>query len=136
MNSAAPRFSRAFGSQSDAAFVQDNVCVRLSRSHLLARGIHIDLTTLAEQLGFRVRVFIRREAFNKITEGQTQFGENDNDLMEMLLALRRALSKAPLRDCPVLFQVGGISVVAQPGPTDHDDPRYALTLNLVQAQNT
>jgi hypothetical protein len=47
-----------------------------------------------------------------------------------MLAMRDAMIKAPLRDCPVPFQVGDLTLVAHYGPVDHDDPRRAVTVVL------
>ncbi len=124
------RLTQNLGSMQDAQFLGNYIGVRTTRTHLLATGLHIDLTTLAEQTGFRVRVFFRREVFDRLTGNLRQFGGNGDDLHDAMLALRQAMMRAPLRDCPVLFQVGEVTLVAQPGPIDHDDPRYALTVNL------
>ena len=124
------RLARNLGSIQDANFLQNSLSIRCSRTHLLATGIHIDLSTLAEQAGFRVRVFFRREAFDRLTEGQSHLHDGSKDLYDAILSLRQALERAPLRGSPVLFQVEGITLVAYHGPLDHDDPRHALTIAL------
>ena len=128
--SCANRLAEGLGARQNARYFANYIGVRTTRTHLLAIGRHIDLSTLAEQTGFRVRVFFRREVFDRLTENLPQFGGNGSDLYDAMLALHQAMTRAPLRDCPVLFQVGELTLVAQPGPTDHDDPRYALTVSL------
>jgi hypothetical protein len=132
MNSSlgASRLSKILGSMQDANFLRHSLSVRCSRTHLLAAGIHIDASTLAEQAGFRVRVFFRREAFDRLTQHDSHIHDGSKDLYDAVLSLRQAMTKAPLRNCPVLFQVEGVTLVAHPGAVDHDDPRPALTVVL------
>ena len=59
-----------------------------------------------------------------------QFTGGKNDLYDALNALREAMMNAPLRDCPVPFQVGELTLIAHFGTVDHDDPRSALTVVL------
>jgi hypothetical protein len=118
------------GSFHDASFLGNHLGLRMSRTHLLARGLHIDLSTLAEQAGFQIHVFFRREAFVRLTENQSQFHDGNGDLYDAMLALRQAMIKAPLRDCPVLFQSGNVTLVAHLNRVDHDDPRPAVTVVL------
>ena len=114
----------------NALFLGNYIGVRTTRTHLLATGQHIDLSTLAAQAGFRIHVFFRFEAFVCLTKHLRQFTGGKNDLYDALDTMREAMMKAPLRDCPVLFQVGDITLIAHFGTVDHDDPRRALTVVL------
>ena len=124
------RSANQFGRMTTADFLQNCLGIRVTRTQLLATGRHIDLSTLAEQAGFQVHVFFRREAFDRLTENPNQFHSDKNDLFEAVIALRHAMMKAPLRDCPVLFQAGDFTLIAQLGRVDHDDPRPAITVSL------
>lgn len=119
------------GMLQDFTPLMDCLSIKTTRSQLLAIGMHIDLSTLAEQLGFRVRVFIRREAFLRcITEGDTP------DLMEVLETLHEALRKMPIQMKRIILKVPSpipdgepLEIAAQFGAIDHDDPRPAITLS-------
>ena len=124
------RLTGNLGSQQDAHLLRNYIGVRTTRTHLLATGQHIDLSTLAEQAGFRIHVFFRLEAFVCLTKNLRQFTGCKNDLYDALNALREAMMNAPLRDCPVPFQVGELTLIAHFGTVDHDDPRRALTVVL------
>jgi hypothetical protein len=132
MNNAtcAIRLAGNFGMMRDACFLENCVGIRASRTQLLATGQHIDLSTLAEQTGYRIHVFFRHDAFERLTDNTGRFSSNGNDLYAAMLSMREALMKAPLQDCPVLFQVGDVALVANFGRVDHDDPRRAITVAL------
>lgn len=76
------RLAEILGSMSNANFLDNHLGVRMSRTHLLARGIHIDLSTLAEQAGFRIHVFIRQDVFVRLIENQNQFHDGNGDLYD------------------------------------------------------
>lgn len=120
----------ALGAKPSADFLRNFLAIRASRTHLLARGLHVELTALAEQVGFRIHVFLRHEAFERLKEAPSGCGHSQNDLYDVALSLREALMHAPLRGCPVAFQVGEVTLVAHFGPLDHDDPRRAITVTL------
>jgi hypothetical protein len=124
------RLAESFGTMQDARYLGNHLGIRVSRTHLLGRGIHVDMSTLAQQAGFQIHVFFRREAFAHLTEHQSQFRDIKHDLYDAILAMRDAMMKAPLRDCPVPFQVGDATLIAFFGPVDHDDPRRAVTVVL------
>jgi hypothetical protein len=126
----ADRLAENLGSMPEARFLGNYIGIRVTRTHLLATGQHVDLSTLAEQAGFRIHVFFRREAFECLTKYLRQFTGSSNDLSEALNSLREAVMRAPLRDCPVLFQVGDFTLIARFGSVDHDDPRRAITVAL------
>ena len=132
MNNAtsADRLTENLGSMENARFLGGYIGVRTTRTHLLATGQHIDLTTLAVQAGFRIHVFFRLEAFACVTKHLRQFTGGKNDLYDALNAMREAMMNAPLCDCPVPFQVGDVPLIAHFGTVDHDDPRRALTVVL------
>ena len=115
-------------------FLRNCMGIRITRTHLLASGQHVDLSTLAEWTGFSAKVFLRREAFEKLTETPESWRENEHDLYTTMFAMREAIMRAPLRDCPVRFQVGDIALVAHIGNVDHDDPRSAITVALACKQ--
>jgi hypothetical protein len=129
-NAVCVRLAENLGRMQDASYLQNSIGLRTTRTHLLARGLHIDLSTLAEQAGYRIHVFFRREAFVRLTENQSQFHDGKNDLYDAILSMREALMKAPLHDCPVLFQVGDVTLIAHFNRVDHDDPRRAITVVL------
>jgi hypothetical protein len=129
------RLAENLGAVADVRFLAGYIGIRTTRTHLLARGLHIDLSTLAQQTGFRVPVFFKRQAFQCLTEKAGQFHDAGADLYDAMLELRQAMMKAPLRDCPVLFQAGELTLVAYPGRLDHDDPRPALTVALASNQD-
>lgn len=127
--------AQALGSMPDGRVLANYIGIRTTRRHLLSIGHHVDLSLIAEQMGFRVPVFWRREAFNQITGDLCQFHDSRSDLYDAMLAMRQAIMKSPLRDLPVPFQVGEVSLVAHPGRLDHDDPRLAFTVVLATNQD-
>ena len=66
------RLAESFGTMQDARYLGNHLGIRVSRTHLLGRGIHVDMSTLAQQAGFQIHVFFRREAFAHLTENQSQ----------------------------------------------------------------
>jgi hypothetical protein len=126
------RLAENLGMMRNPNFLGRHLGIRMSRTHLLARGIHIDLSTLAEQAGFQIHVFFRQEAFVRLIQNQSQFHDGEGDLYDAVLAMREAMMKAPLRDCPVPFQVGDATLIAYFGKVDHDDPRRAVTVVLAE----
>ena len=140
MNSA-PSLNRAadnLGSMQSAEFLENYIGLRISRTHLLATGQHIDLSTLAEWAGFRLPVFFRREAFERLTNHKSQFCGGGSDLFDALKSMHEAMRKFPFRDLqnrPVLFQVGDTTLIAYLGGVDHDDPRPAFTVVLASRRD-
>jgi hypothetical protein len=124
------RLAGNLGAMRDGRFLENCIGIRVSRTQLLATGRHIDLSTLAEQTGYRIHVFFRHEAFERLTGNTGRFSSDGNDLYAAMLSMREALMKAPLQDCPALFQVGDVTLVANFGRVDHDDPRRAITVAL------
>jgi hypothetical protein len=119
-----------FGSLADGRILTRSPHIIFTRTQLLATGWHIDLSTLAEQAGFQVHVFLRIEAFTRVIDERKRTGDGRSDLYTVILTLREALMNAPLRGCPVMFEACGIDLVAQFGKVDHDDPRPAITVHL------
>ena len=119
----------------NASFLRSCLAFRVTRTQLLVTGRHIDLSTLAAQAGFQIPVFFRREVFDCLTDSANFYHASKNDLYEAMCSLRQAMMKAPIRDCPVLFQVGDFTLVAQLGGIDHDDPRPSITVSLSPNQD-
>lgn len=123
---------RHLGTLRDFSLLTDCLAVKTTRSQLLAIGYHVDLSTLAEQFGFRLRVFIRREAFLRC------IGEKETpDLLQVLEALHEALRKMPIQMERLIFKAPSptpdgepLELAAQFGAIDHDDPRPAITLSI------
>ena len=116
------------GRMNNAEYLRHSLSFLVTRTQLIVTGQHIELTTLAEQAGFAVRVFFRREVFNRILEDASPYRSESGDLFQAMFAMREAIKRAPLRDCPTLFQVGELTLAARLGKTDHDDPRPAVTV--------
>jgi hypothetical protein len=119
-----------FGSLADGRILTRCPRIIFTRTQLLATGWHIDLSTLAEQAGFQVHVFFRIEAFTRVVEERKGMGDARNDLYTAMFALREAVMCAPLRGCPIRFQLDDVTFVARFGNVDHDDPRPAITVSL------
>jgi len=136
MNSAicVNRLAENLGHMRTPDFLRNCLGVRVSRTHLLATGQHIDLSTLAEQAGYRIHVFFRREAFDRLTQAPSYLSSESNGLYDALLSMREAMMKAPLRDCPVFFQAGDVALVAYLNRVDHDDPRPAATVAVAESK--
>ena len=101
-----------------------------TRAHFLAIGLHIDLTTLAEMAGCKMHVFIRRDAFERVTENQSRFRIGENDLGDAIFRMCRAIVNAPPCGCPIPFHVGNVALIAHLGKLDEDDERPAATVFL------
>ena len=126
--------TECLGSLSNANYLMSCPGIRFTRTHLLTTGWHIDLSTLAEQAGFQVHVFFRIEAFKQFVGNEIRVENRNADLYMAMFALRHAVMKAPLRGCPVLFQMGETTLIAHFGKVDHDDPRPAITVALASNQ--
>ncbi len=128
------RLALRLGSEDNFERLKDCTHIRATRSQLLAIGYHLELSTLAEHCGFRVRVFARKEVFITMLESYEQKGP---DLMAMLEALHEAFRKMPIQmDCFVfrvpspILEPPFLEIMAKVGSVDFDDPRPALTLSL------
>jgi hypothetical protein len=127
------RTASNFGVFPNARIFRQRIKIYQSRTETLALGFHIDLSTLASWAGFRAPVFIQRRAFECFAS-QNGFAKSKNgDLFELVQTLRQAVMRSPLRDAPVLFQVGEVSLIGYFGPVDYDDQRPAITVALADS---
>ena len=118
----------------DASYLARCPNILYTRTQLLATGWHLDVSTLAEQAGFHIRVFFQQTAFVRVLEGRTHHRDRRSDLYAALLLMREAIMKAPLQGCPVLFQMDDLTLIAHFGQIDHDDPRPAITIALAPSR--
>lgn len=128
------RTAQSLGQMRKAGFLRKNLGFVVTRTQLIVTGQHVELTTLAEQAGFAVRVFFQKEVYERILENANAYRSESGDLFESMFAMREAIKRAPLRDCPTLFQVGELTLAVRIGKTDHDDNRPALTVFLAEEE--
>ena len=113
-----------------------------SRRDALADGIHIDVSKTAAEAGIRFPVFITRtiyERFVAVPEG-VQCQDEAGRLWDILWMCRHGIARAPEGQNPVTFELYVrnandqpaqlISLIAECGALDFDDPKPAITIYL------
>ena len=113
-----------------------------SRRDALADGVHIDVSKMAVETGIRFPVFITRtvyERFVAVPAGVTGQDKNGR-LSDILWMFRHAIIKAPEGQNPVTVELYVrntndqpaqlVSLIAECGALDFDDPKPAITIYL------
>lgn len=112
-----------------------------TRAHPLADGVQVDVTETAKEAGFRFPVFLTRAAFDAYVtvpdgvECQDEAGRLWDILWMLLNAIRRSQGDAQVIPFQLYVRNDNrkarlVSLVAECGPRDIDDPSPAITVML------